>query len=72
MIILIRQLADDNACHLLCLAPLSMITCHLADTGIRVLTIFTRSLRRPTIARPEALVVSPLRGKHNFKSSTLL
>jgi hypothetical protein len=40
-------------------APPSIITRRLADDG--VLAIFTRSLRRPTIAHPEALawVASP-------------
>jgi hypothetical protein len=46
-------------CRLLRVPPPSMITRRLADAG--VLALFTRSLRRPTIARPEALswVVSP-------------
>jgi hypothetical protein len=37
-----------------------------------VLAVSTKSLRQPMIARPEALVGSPPRGKHNFKSSTSL
>jgi hypothetical protein len=37
-----------------------------------VLTVSTRSLHRPTIARPEALVESPPRGKRSFRSSTSL
>jgi hypothetical protein len=57
-------------CRLLCVTPLSTITHRLADDG--VLAIFTRSLHRPTIARPEALVESPPRGKRSFKSSTWL
>jgi hypothetical protein len=36
-----------------------MITHHLADAGVRILAIFTRSLRRPITARPEVLVKSP-------------
>jgi hypothetical protein len=42
----------------------------LADDGI--FTISTRSLRQPMVARPEALVRSPPRGKRSFKSSTSL
>jgi hypothetical protein len=47
------------SCRPLHVAPLNTITHRLADDG--VLAIFTRSLRRPTIARPEALarVASP-------------
>jgi hypothetical protein len=48
----------------------SMITRHIAHDG--VLAISTRLLHRPIVIRHEALVGSPPRGKHSFRSSTLL
>jgi hypothetical protein len=42
----------------------------LTDDGM--FAVSTRSLRRPTIARPEAQVESLPRGKRSFKSSTWL
>jgi hypothetical protein len=46
------------------------ITRRIAHDG--VLAVSTRSLCRPTVARPETLVGSPPRGKRSFKSSTSL
>jgi hypothetical protein len=63
-------LPTTTPCRPLHVAPLNTITRRLADDD--VLAIFTWSLRRPTIARPEALVGSPPWGKRSFKSSVSL